>query len=600
VAAFVPSLPADPVIAGATIFWHLLLFGQLFFGAPPRRRQPARAWVERADPVVDRSAPAVRHLLAVSVAISVAALGYRIGDRGTAQVICLLTGAAALGFAAPFLVRRLGARSVAAFAIVAVLVAALAAAGDPGVALSLFALAQSCTLAWLWTRTGLFEDLLDLFYRRPAHLVVASFLSLIALGSLFLSFPAASSGGTAVPLLDAVFTATSAACVTGLIVLDTPADFSSFGHAVILVLIQAGGLNIMVLSAFAAGLLGRNLGFRGEGALRDMLALHPGRSVRRLVLFIGLGTLAWESLGAAALSGLYLRQGVETGTAIWYGLFHAVSAFCNAGFSLHSNSMVGFAADPAVLAVIATLITAGGLGFGVLGYAWTRLARRRRDAESLHARTVLLVSLALVVSGAVVYCVVEWNHTLADLSPVDRVANALFQSVTLRTAGFNSVEFERLRPATLFMMLAWMVVGASPGGTGGGIKTTTAAVLIGSVLALLSRRERAVLFRRRISLDTVFRSGAIATAAAVAVAAGAFALLATQGQRFEVLLFEAVSAFGTVGLSLGATPSLDGTGKVIVMCLMFAGRIGPLTLALLVGRASASRVSYPDSRIMVG
>jgi len=318
------------------------------------------------------------------------------------------------------------------------------------------------------------------------------------------------------------------------------------------------------------------------------------------VLFVGFGTLVAESLGAATMSGLYLKHGVQPATAIWYGAFHAVSAFCNAGFSLHSDSLIGFARDPAMLLVMAALITAGGLGFGVLGYAWSRLTGRRRDADSVHARIVLAASLLLVVAGTVVYGVVEWNHTLAGLAPVDRAVNALFQSVTLRTAGFNSVSLEHVRPATSFMMVVWMIIGASPGGTGGGIKTTTAVVLIGSVLAVLARRERIVLLRRRMSLDTVFRSAAIATVAALAVAAGTFALLATQPQRFEVLLFEAASAFGTVGLSLGATPGLDAVGKVIVMLLMFAGRVGPLTLALLVGRATASHVHYPDSRIMVG
>ncbi len=596
-AAFVPPLASDPAVAGAVIVWHLLLFGRLSFGAPSSRRAPIGVW--SGPPRVEHGA-AARHLLGVSVALSVAALGYRLGARGPAQLICLLTGFLAIGLAGPSLARRLRERSGLAV-LVAVLVAAAGASfRHPEMALSLFASAQAVALALLWAGTRIFDDILETFYRRPAYMVVASFLVLVVLGSLFLSFPVASSGAGAVDPLDAMFTATSAACVTGLIVLDTPTDLSPFGHAVILILMQAGGLNIMVLSAFAAGLLGRSLGLRGEGAMRDMLDLQPGRSVRKLVLLIGLGTLISESLGAAAMSGLYLKHGFEPGAALWHGAFHAVSAFCNAGFSLHSDSLVGFARDPAMLLVMAALITAGGLGFGVLGYAGRRLTGARRDSDSLHARVVIAVSLALVVVGALVYGVAEWDHTLAGLAPADRVVNALFQSVTLRTAGFNSVELGSLRPATLLMMLVWMFVGASPGGTGGGIKTTTAVVLAGSVLAVLARRERIVLLRRRMSLDTIFRSAAIATVASLAVAAGSFVLLATQSQPFEVLLFEAVSAFGTVGLSLGATSDLDEVGKIVVMLLMLAGRVGPLTLALLVGRAAASRVDYPDSRIMVG
>jgi len=600
-AAFIPPLASDPVIAGTEVIWHLLLFGQLAFrGTAGHDGAILPAKLDDGEARERRDGPAVRHLLCVSVAISVAALGFRLGDRVPAHLICLVMGAVGIGLAVPFMIQRLRTRSIGPLLVAGLLIAAAATLHRPEVALGLLAAAQAAALVLLWIRTHVFVDLLDTFYRRPAYLVMASFMVLIGLGSLFLSFPVASAGSAPVQPVDAIFTATSAACVTGLIVLDTPTAFSTFGQVVILLLIQVGGLNIMVLSAFAAVVLGRSLGLRGEGAMRDILDLQPARSVRRLVAFIGVGTLAAEALGAAGLAALYGRHGYGPASAIWHGIFHAVSAFCNAGFSLHSDSLIRFARDPAFLFLMATLITVGGLGFGVLNYGWIRLTGRRRGSHAVHARIVLAASVLLVIGGALVYGFSEWNNSLAGLPALDRVANSLFQSVTQRTAGFNSVATDNLNPATVLAMLVWMFIGASPGGTGGGIKTTTAVVLIGSVMAILGRRSQIVLFRRRMSLGTINRSTAIATVSFIVVTGGAFALLATQAQPFESLFFEAVSAFGTVGLSLGSTAELDGVGKVIIMVLMLAGRVGPLTLALLVGRVAASRVSHPDARIMVG
>jgi trk system potassium uptake protein TrkH len=479
--------------------------------------------------------------------------------------------------------------------------AALASAHLPEIALSLLAAGQVVILAQIWARTREFGELITLFYERPAHLVLVSFLLLIGLGTLFLTFPAAAAGPRPIAPIDALFTATSAACVTGLVVLDTGTAFSTFGQAVIVCLIQLGGLNIMVLSAFAAILLGRGLGFRGQGALGAVLDVAPGSSARRLVLFIVAGTLVIESVGALLLCGHYALAGQGLGTGLWLGVFHSIAAFCNAGFSLHSDNLVGMNRAPFPLFVVAALITLGGLGFYVLASLALRSGRARNRSAVIQTRLVLIASALLVFVGAAGYAASEWNHTLDGLPPVHRLTNAAFQSVTLRTAGFNTVTFDDLRPETALMMMGWMFIGASPGGTGGGIKTTTAFVLIGSVLAILARRERVVLYRHRIALDTVYRSAAIAVIASLIVFAGAFALFLTQARMpFEWLLFECFSAFGTVGLTLGATARLDVAGKLIVAALMLAGRVGPLTLALLLGRRMPTRLGYPEARVMVG
>jgi len=446
----------------------------------------------------------------------------------------------------------------------------------------------------------LFAELLDVFFERPAIMVLASFLVLVALGTVALTFPVSAAGTRPVAPVDALFTATSASCVTGLIVLDTPHDLSPVGQAVVLALIQVGGLNIMVLSTFAAILLGRGLGLRGEHVLGEVLDLQPASSATRLIRFIVVTTLGTEAAGAVVLALLLASRGHGAASALWGGVFHSVSAFCNAGFALQSDSLVGFQRDPLVLLVVATLIVLGGLGFAVLALPWLRARGGHRVGLAVQARLVLGATAVLVVGGAALLLVTEWNRTLADLPLHDRVVNALFQSVTTRTAGFNSVDLRALHPVAVLGMMVLMFIGASPGGTGGGIKTTTAVVLLSAILAIARGRQTAVLLGRRVPLETMYRSAAIATVAGLVVVTGTGLLLATQAERFDVLLFEALSAFGTVGLSLGATAHLDTVGKLVVAGLMLAGRVGPLSLALLLGRQQPSRFEYPEARIMVG
>jgi len=603
VGLFVPPLVANPVIAGVVVLWNFYLLSRIVLSVRTRFTLLGR---ELADPDDDVAAwlalngPAARHLLTIALVATVAVVGYGIGWRAPAYSVCVALQVLAVAVAGGFL-RRLSKRGrwdvFAPFVLVA---AAFAAAARPEVSLALLAAFDAVVLVLLATRSSLIAEVLQFFYGRPALLILVSFLVLIGFGTLLLTFPAASAHATPLEPVDALFTATSAACVTGLIVLDTPNDLSLFGQFVVLLLIQIGGLNIMVLSTFAALLLGRGLGLRGEQALGAMLDLPSVAAAYRLIGFIVVSTLLVEGIGAAILGSVELGRGTPPMTAAWRGIFHSISAFCNAGFALYSDSLVGFQDQPLVLLVMAALITLGGLGFAVLAFAWLRLKSSAHVGLATQVRIVLLASAALTVFGFAGVALTEWNHGLAGLATGDKLVNALFQSVTCRTAGFNSVGFDALQPATLMLFMVLMFVGASPGGTGGGIKTTTLVVLLSAISAIASGRQRVVLLKRTISLETVFRCAAIAVVAVLVVLGGATTLLVLENQDFLSLVFETVSAFGTVGLSLGATAALGTSGKLVIVIVMLIGRIGPLSLALLFGRKRQAVIGYPEARIMVG
>jgi trk system potassium uptake protein TrkH len=603
VVVFIPPLAANPVTAGLVVVWNFYLLSRVLLGIAEPRAFRRGEVVQPDDTLEDwlrTNGPAVRHLLVVALVATVGVVGYGIGSKAPAQAVCLVLQVLAAVAGIGFLRRLYRHRRWAAVTPIIFLIAALGTAMHSAVALAVLAAFDLTVLVLIATQSALFAEILHHFYGRPALLILVSFVVLIGLGTLLLTFPAASANTQPVTTIDALFTATSASCVTGLIVLDTPRDFSIFGQFVILILIQAGGLNIMVLSTFAALLLGRGIGLRGEKALGAMLDLPSISAAYRLITFIVIGTVTVEAVGAAVLSLAELKRGTPLLPAIWRGGFHAVSAFCNAGFALYSDSMVGFQDQPLVLLVVAVLITLGGLGFAVLAFTWLRLRSNSHVSLATQVRIVLLASLALTVVGFAVVAVVEWDHGLAALNTSDKLVNALFQSVTCRTAGFNSVALDGLHPVTWLLFMALMFVGASPGGTGGGIKTTTLVVLLSAIPAIASGRHKVVLLRRSISLDTVYRSTVIAVVATLIILFGFAALLAIQDQSFAALIFETVSAFGTVGLSLGATAALASPGKLVVIVVMFVGRIGPLSLALLLGRERPSSIGYPEAKIMVG
>lgn len=603
VGLFLPALVSDPFLAAIPVVWNLVQLALFFLPSLPS----VPAMMEDAEEGwLFRTGPAVRHLAVFALVLTVALGGYRLTGQPIALAVAVLLGWGSVALAWPLLGPALAARAPVAWLIVLLLAGSLPALLRVPLALALLALVQAALVGFLLSRGRTSREVASLVFDHPSRLLFVSFASVIALGTLLLTFPAASATGRPLSLVDALFTATSATCVTGLIVVDTATAFSPFGQAVVLALIQVGGLGIMVLSTFATLILGGSLGLRGERAMTEMLESRAHGSAYLLTRFIVLGTLAVEGVGALALTLSFLAQGFGWREAAWRGVFHSVSAFCNAGFALQTDSLVIFQGSPWTLAVFAGLIVAGGLGFVVLAGLWTSLQRPKEVRLQIQARVVLLVTALLTGVGWLAYGLLEWSRSLEGQPVFDRIANAFFQSVTLRTAGFNSVGFEELAPATMLLMMLLMFIGASPGSTGGGIKTTTAAVLLAAIVSLGRGRPHVDLFRRELPRDLIYRSLAVVVLTFLVVCGSLFLLLLFEGQLleslgFEALAFEAVSAAATVGLSLGVTPALGEVGKLIIIGTMFIGRIGPLTAVLVLGTSSRrSLYRYPPGRMMVG
>lgn len=435
---------------------------------------------------------------------------------------------------------------------------------------------------------------------------------MILLGTLLLSLPVAHAAEP-VSVLDAFFTATSATCVTGLTVVDTGTRFSPFGQAVVLGLIQIGGLGLMTFAVFVGIALGGRVAFSERMVIQESMHHTPSAGVRRLVRYVLAFTLVSEAVGALWL-WLRLRQDLPPGAAAWSAVFHSVSAFCNAGFGLFPDSLVRYRGDLTVNLAITGLIILGGLGFlasmELRDQLLARLRRLRPPQATLHTRLVLLVTAVLLAGGALAYLVLEWDNVLHDLPPGERLLAAWFLSVTSRTAGFNTVDYGQLSSATLFLTIFLMFVGGSPGSTGGGIKTTTFGLLVALVVARWRGRGRASVFHRTIPHAVMDRALLLAMLAwaLVSLAIGLLVMAESAGvphqreePRFVALMFEAVSAFGTVGLSTGITAGLGATSKLVLIALMFMGRVGPLTLILAMSpRQQRGRFRYAEENVMVG
>jgi trk system potassium uptake protein TrkH len=407
-------------------------------------------------------------------------------------------------------------------------------------------------------------------------------------------------------LLDAFFTATSAVCVTGLVVVDTPNDLSIFGQIVVLVLIQAGGLGYMAITTVVAVAIGKQLTVHERLTLQEALNVQTMDGLIRFVLNVFKLTLAFELIGALVLASRWMGQ-MGVGKALYYGLFHAVSAFNNAGFALFSDSLIGFRDDVVVNATILTLIVCGGVGFVVL----TELGRLRKARRlSVHTRLVLTTSAALILGTTLAIFVLEHRNprTIGELALPQGLLASFFQAVTPRTAGFNTLDIGAMTPATLFLLMVLMFIGAAPGGTGGGIKVTTFSITVAALWATVRGAHDVVVFKRRLPPELVARAFLVSLIAFLALNGIAALLLITEGRGLLPTLFETVSAAGTVGLSTGAAGapvSLVGQfsplGKLLLIATMYMGRIGPLTLAVAVARGGTpARVRYPEGKILVG
>lgn len=490
--------------------------------------------------------------------------------------------------------------------------AALYATGSPraGAAFLVVRLASRDLLELANSRTG--RPALALLLRRPIALLCLSFALTIAVGTAALLPPASSAPGRSTDLLTALFMATSATCVTGLGVVDVGSHFSRFGQWVLLVLIQVGGLGITTITTALALTFRSQLSQRAHGALLEIVEEETVTGLRRLILSIVGITLAVEAAGALLLYPMLSTgadgQPLAPAERAFHAVFHAVSAFCNAGFGLYPDSLARFVGHPGVNVVVSTLIVLGGLGFPVMMTLlrvdrwWRHGLRGGWALVPVHARVVLVTTAGLLASGMGAFLVLEWNRSLASLSLGERLLAATFQSVTLRTAGFATVDFALLGTPMVLVCLAFMFVGGSPGGTAGGVKTTTVAVLAFTFRALLRRRQDVEVYGRSIPAANVYRAAAVAVISLGLLFALALLLLMVEpALPFERVLFEAVSAFGTVGLTMGLTPSLGAAGQLVVCALMFAGRLGPFTLAVAAGLSKhRAEYGYPSTKIVVG
>lgn len=437
----------------------------------------------------------------------------------------------------------------------------------------------------------------------PATVVVGFGLAILA-GWLLLCIPEASSSGEPIRPLDALFTATSATCVTGLIVKDTPHDFSLFGHLVILALIQAGGLGIMTFAGIFGVARGQRVSLQHRGIVRDNFIIQEAGSIRRTLGAIAVYAFVMETAGAMVLYLRWLRGGETPLRAIWLAVFHSISAFCNAGFSLFSNSLEDYSEDLTINLTVGGLIIIGGLGFPVMRNLW-HYARQRREGKrgrlSLHSKLVLVTSGVLLLIGFFGFLILEWTGELLARGGAESVYAAGFQSLTPRTAGFNTVPIGALGEATKFLLILLMLVGASPGSTGGGIKTATLAVLAVLARTMIRGGSHVQVFGRAIPEAVRHRAVAIVILFGMSVLLWTFALSVTEECRFIDVLFESVSAFATVGLSAGLTRGLSNIGRLAIIAAMFMGRVGPLTIALALGRRRPSvEFQYPEEPVMVG
>ncbi|MDR7483901.1 MAG: potassium transporter TrkG [Armatimonadota bacterium] len=435
------------------------------------------------------------------------------------------------------------------------------------------------------------------FVLSPAQTIIMGFASIILVGAVLLTLPAASESGRPTPWLTALFTATSATCVTGLVVVDTADHYSTFGELVILGLIQVGGFGYMTSWALLALLLGWRIGLRERIVLTQAHGLYEVGGVVRFTRRIIGTALVIEALGAVILALRWLPQ-MPMGRAIYYGIFHSVSAFNNAGFDLMGGfrSLTAYAADPIVSLTVAALIIVGGIGFSVI-----MDVRARR--LTLHSRTVLLATGLLVGVGTLLVFLLEFSNpkTLGPLPAPARVLAAFFQAVTPRTAGFSTVDTAGLTQPTLMLIITLMFIGASPGGTGGGIKTTTFITPLAVILSTIRGTGEPALFRRRIPIFVVHKAVTLALMAMAYVITMSTLLTLVEGTELLAALFEITSGFGTVGLSTGLTPHLSPLGQVIVMVTVFSGRVGLLTLAFsLTRRERPPVVRYPEERLYVG
>ncbi len=435
---------------------------------------------------------------------------------------------------------------------------------------------------------------------KPYRLIAVSFLTVIFMGSILLFLPISRQAGQPpLSLLDAFFTATSAVCVTGLIVVDTGSYFSLFGQIVILLMIQVGALGIMTFAGFFSVIMGEKLSLFDRYTAQNAVNEMHSSGMNRFLISVVLTTVIIELSGSFFL-WLRFKDILPWDQALYYSVFHAISAFCNAGFSLYSDSLMQFREDTWMNLVFMLLITLGGLGFAVI-VNLRRLISGRERRLSLHSKLVLFSSAVLIILGATLFFILEYANILNGMKGGEKILTSLFSSVTTRTAGFNTIDYSQARPATLFMSSIMMFIGASPGSTGGGIKTTTIMIMIMTIYHTLKERSTIRVFGRDLHIETVRKALVLFFLSLAWVFLISIILSSLEDQAFINIMFECLSAFGTVGLSTGITPSLSPVSKSVIIITMFLGRLGPLTLMYSLGMQTRQfQFGRPVEKVQVG
>ncbi len=437
------------------------------------------------------------------------------------------------------------------------------------------------------------------FELNPPRVLALGFASLILLGALLLNLPMATANNNSIGFINALFTSASAVCVTGLVVVNTGEFFSTFGHVIIIILIQMGGLGFMTMATFGALLIRKKIGLKERLVIKEQLNLESLTGLVKLIKYVIIVTLSIEAIGAILLATRFIPiYGMKEG--LWYSVFHAISAYCNAGFDILGNSIVPFSQDIVINLTIGFLIILGGLGFTV----YLDISRNRRFGKlQLHSKLVIWLTTILVFGGMLIFLLIEYNNpnTLGNLSFFKKLLPSFFQSVVTRTAGFNSLDISMIKDTSAFLFIILMFIGGSPGSTAGGIKTTTFGAIALTTISIIKGDKDVVAFKKRIPENVINRSLAIVTVALALIMIVSFILTVTEEVPFLEVLFETTSAFATVGLTRGITSNLTDIGKIIITLTMYFGRVGPLTMAFAFAQKSKhSKLRYADGNIMVG
>ncbi|MGF0108285.1 MULTISPECIES: TrkH family potassium uptake protein [unclassified Clostridium] len=435
---------------------------------------------------------------------------------------------------------------------------------------------------------------------KGVQILALGFLAVIIIGAVILSLPISSRSGEPTNFLDAIFTSTSAVCVTGLITLDTSTHWSTFGQTVIMTLIEIGGLGFMSFTVLISLILGKKITLRERLVMQEAMNTFSIQGLVRMVKYVLIFTVSVQFFGALLLSTQFVPEyGIIKG--FFYSIFHSISAFCNAGFDLFGTSLVGYSNNTVVILVISALIIIGGLGFTVLLELYDFKGIKKL---SLHAKIVIITTLILIFGGTLLMLLFEHKNpqTIADMNIKDKLLNSFFASVTPRTAGFNSISTSGMTLASKILTVILMLIGGSPGSTAGGLKTVTCAILVLTVISVIRGREDTEVFGRRLTKEIVYKSFIIVFIGLSLVIGVTMILSYTEvGASFIDLLYEASSALGTVGLTLGLTPKLSSLGKIFIMIMMYLGRVGPLTVMLaLTRKRKKSGYKYPEGKILIG